>query len=81
MTWIGDASTLHRVIQRLLLVVGFGLAALLLGKFAIDFLAQDLLLGALNWAPEWYRPGAAQSAEEVAAEATRMICDGLGLRS
>lgn len=34
------------MIQRLLLVVGLGLAALLLGKFAIDFLAQDLLLGA-----------------------------------
>lgn len=42
--------------------------------------ARMLILGALNWAPEWYRPGAAQSAEEVAAEATRMICDGLGLR-
>jgi hypothetical protein len=40
-----DVPTLDRMIQRLLLVVGLGLAALLLGKFAIDFLAQDLLLG------------------------------------
>jgi hypothetical protein len=40
-----DVPTLDRMIQRLLLVVGLGLAALLLGKFAIDFLAQAPVLG------------------------------------
>jgi len=36
-----------------------------------------LILGALNWTVEWYRPGA-QTATEVAREATAMICEGIG---
>jgi AcrR family transcriptional regulator len=36
-----------------------------------------LLLGALNWTAEWYRPGR-QTASEVAREAAAMICDGIG---
>lgn len=36
-----------------------------------------LLLGALNWTAEWFRPGR-QSATEVAREAMAMICDGIG---
>jgi AcrR family transcriptional regulator len=36
-----------------------------------------LILGALNWTAEWYRPGSSQTAAEVAREATAMICDGL----
>jgi AcrR family transcriptional regulator len=39
-----------------------------------------LILGALNWTAEWYRPGSSQTAGEVAREATAMICDGVGLR-
>jgi len=35
-----------------------------------------LILGALNWTAEWYRPGP-QSATEVAREATAMICEGI----
>ena len=35
----------YGVVQALLLVFGLALAALLLGKFAIDFLAQDPVLG------------------------------------
>lgn len=35
-----------------------------------------LILGALNWTVEWYRPGA-QSAAEVARNATTMICEGV----
>jgi len=38
-----------------------------------------LILGALNWTAEWYRPGP-QTATEVAREATAMICDGLAIR-
>jgi len=38
-----------------------------------------LILGALNWTAEWYRPGA-QTAVEVAREATTMICEGVGVR-
>jgi AcrR family transcriptional regulator len=38
-----------------------------------------LILGALNWTAEWYRPGP-QTATEVAREATAMICDGLAVR-
>jgi AcrR family transcriptional regulator len=38
-----------------------------------------LILGALNWTAEWYRPGA-QTAAEIAREATTMICEGIGLR-
>jgi AcrR family transcriptional regulator len=38
-----------------------------------------LILGALNWTAEWYRPGP-QTAIEVAREANAMICDGLGVR-
>jgi AcrR family transcriptional regulator len=38
-----------------------------------------LILGALNWTVEWYRPGT-QSAAEIAREATTMICEGIGLR-
>jgi AcrR family transcriptional regulator len=38
-----------------------------------------LILGALNWTAEWYRPGP-RTATEVAREATAMICDGLALR-
>ena len=36
-----------------------------------------LILGALNWTAEWYRPGSSQTAAEVAREATAMICDGV----
>src|SRR5581483_5694828 len=36
-----------------------------------------LLLGALNWTAEWYRPGR-ETAIEVAREAAAMICDGIG---
>jgi AcrR family transcriptional regulator len=39
-----------------------------------------LILGALNWTVEWYRPGAA-SAREVARHATTMICEGLAART
>jgi AcrR family transcriptional regulator len=39
-----------------------------------------LILGALNWTAEWYRPGSSQTAAEVAREATAMICDGVGVR-
>lgn len=39
-----------------------------------------LILGALNWTAEWYRPDA-QSAAEVAREATTMICEGIRLPS
>jgi AcrR family transcriptional regulator len=39
-----------------------------------------LILGALNWTVEWYRPGS-QSATEVARAATTMICEGVGLPS
>ena len=38
-----------------------------------------LILGALNWTVEWYRPGVL-SATEVARHATTMICEGLGAR-
>ena len=38
-----------------------------------------LILGALNWTAEWYRPGT-QTATEVAREATAMICDGVAVR-
>ena len=38
-----------------------------------------LILGALNWTAEWYRPGP-RTATEVAREATAMICDGLAIR-
>ncbi|HEV7536514.1 MAG TPA: TetR/AcrR family transcriptional regulator [Acidimicrobiia bacterium] len=38
-----------------------------------------LILGALNWTAEWYRPGP-RTATEVAREATAMICDGLAVR-
>ncbi|HEV7862705.1 MAG TPA: TetR/AcrR family transcriptional regulator [Acidimicrobiia bacterium] len=38
-----------------------------------------LILGALNWSAEWYRPGPL-TAEDVAREATAMILDGLGNR-
>src|ERR1041384_2513942 len=34
-----------------------------------------LILGALNWTVEWYRPGA-QTVAEVARNATTMICEG-----
>jgi AcrR family transcriptional regulator len=37
-----------------------------------------LILGALNWTAEWFRPGG-QSAAEIAREATTMICEGIGL--
>jgi AcrR family transcriptional regulator len=37
-----------------------------------------LILGALNWTVEWYRPGA-QTATEVARHATTMICEGIGV--
>ena len=37
-----------------------------------------LILGALNWTVEWYRPGAL-SAAEVARNATTMICEGVGV--
>src|SRR5258708_2703937 len=40
-----------------------------------------LILGALNWTAEWYRPGSSQTAAEVAREATAMICDGVAVRS
>ena len=39
-----------------------------------------LVLGALNWTVEWFRPGA-QSAAEVARNATTMICEGVGVRA
>jgi AcrR family transcriptional regulator len=39
-----------------------------------------LILGALNWTAEWYRPGS-ETAAEVAREATTMICEGIGLRA
>ncbi|HYT39368.1 MAG TPA: TetR/AcrR family transcriptional regulator [Acidimicrobiia bacterium] len=39
-----------------------------------------LILGALNWTAEWYRPGSSQTAAEVAREATAMICEGIGAR-
>ena len=35
-----------------------------------------LILGALNWTVEWYRPGAL-SASEVARHAATMICEGV----
>ena len=35
-----------------------------------------LILGALNWTVEWYRPGAL-SATDVARHAATMICEGL----
>jgi TetR/AcrR family transcriptional regulator, cholesterol catabolism regulator len=35
-----------------------------------------LILGALNWTVEWYRPGALD-ASEVARHATTMICEGI----
>jgi AcrR family transcriptional regulator len=35
-----------------------------------------LILGALNWTVEWYRPGAVTAAE-VARHATTMICEGI----
>ena len=35
-----------------------------------------LILGALNWTVEWYRPGML-SASEVARQATTMICEGV----
>ena len=38
-----------------------------------------LILGALNWAIEWYRPGML-SASEVARHATTMICEGITAR-
>ncbi len=37
-----------------------------------------LILGALNWTVEWYRPGTL-SAAEVARNATTMICEGVGV--
>lgn len=37
-----------------------------------------LILGALNWTVEWFRPGA-QSAAEVARNATTMILEGVGV--
>src|SRR4051812_17893592 len=39
-----------------------------------------LILGALNWTVEWYRPDAL-SATEVARHATTMICEGLAARA
>jgi AcrR family transcriptional regulator len=37
-----------------------------------------LILGALNWTVEWFRPGTL-SAAEVARNATTMICEGVGV--
>jgi AcrR family transcriptional regulator len=37
-----------------------------------------LILGALNWTVEWFRPGTL-SAAEVARNATMMICEGVGV--
>ncbi len=38
-----------------------------------------LLLGALNWAVEWYKPSRRLSVEDLATHASRMVLDGIAL--
>src|SRR5438270_1850098 len=77
-----DVRTRHLADQR---AYGSVWRALLEGAQTAGELRPDLdlsvvrmlILGALNWTVEWYRPGA-QTATEVAREATAMIREGIG---
>jgi hypothetical protein len=39
-----------------------------------------LVVGAMNWAPEWYRASGTSSPEEIADLLVRMLVRGVGLR-
>lgn len=41
------------------------------------FTARMLVLGALNWTAEWYRPKRGRSAEAIANDAVALLLDGL----
>lgn len=44
------------------------------GRVAGDAqLARLLVLGAVNWSAQWYRPGGRLSLDEIAAQATRLL--------
>src|SRR4051812_8992781 len=45
------------------------------------FVARMLVLGALNWTAEWYRPMSGRSAESIADDAVALFLDGLAARS
>ena len=45
------------------------------------FVARMLVLGALNWTAEWYRPMSGRSAESIADDAVALFLDGLATRS
>jgi TetR/AcrR family transcriptional regulator, cholesterol catabolism regulator len=38
-----------------------------------------LVIGAMNWAPEWYRPNGGSTPEEIAELLVRMLVRGVGL--
>jgi TetR/AcrR family transcriptional regulator, cholesterol catabolism regulator len=53
------------------------------GELRLDLdlsVLRMLILGALNWTVEWFRPGSLPAAE-VAHNATTMICEGVGVDS
>ena len=80
----GDIRARHLADQRAYGNVWRGLLeeARAAGEIRADLdlgVVRMLILGALNWTVEWYRPGA-QSAGEIARAATTMICEGIGLR-
>jgi hypothetical protein len=41
------------------------------------FVLRMLLLGALNWASEWYRPSSGQSPRQVAEQAADLFLHGM----
>jgi AcrR family transcriptional regulator len=45
------------------------------------FVARMLVLGALNWTAEWYRPSRARPAEAIAEEAVALFLRGLAAQS
>jgi AcrR family transcriptional regulator len=55
-------------------------AAVASGELRADadlFVARMLVLGALNWTAEWYRPGRATSASDIADQAVALVLHGL----
>jgi AcrR family transcriptional regulator len=45
------------------------------------FVARMLVLGALNWTAEWYKPGRRSSAEAVADQAVALVLEGVAVPS
>ena len=55
-------------------------AAMASGELRDDldpYVVRMLMLGALNWTSEWYRPRAGRSAELVAEQALALVLEGL----